>query len=183
MNSRIALAAIIVVFLIAAPFRGHCAPAANQGGFWAQLKSKLEGFAPQKKAAVTTAVGGVRGSQDKSADTLYWKGESTLPTIAEDELQAFRQACQSADAGDARKALDQFAEFVHTYPESLLLGDARQALVQLQGTPPASMPAAVAETPTTMAAVPAAEPNSAAPPAPAAEAAGGATPAPANAPR
>ena len=115
MNNRSALTALVVLLLMAIPLSGPCAPASSQGGFWAQLKNKLEGFAPQKKGTVTTAVGGVRGSKDKSADTLYWKGENTLQEIAEEELNAFQQACQSADAGDSTKALGQFEEFVRNY--------------------------------------------------------------------
>ncbi len=171
MNCRRALTALVVLLLMAIPVTGQCAPASDQGGFWAQLKNKLEGFAPQKKATVTTAVGGVRGSKDKSADTLYWKGESTLQEIAEDELTAFQQACQSADAGDATKALGQFEEFIRIYPQSVLISDARQAINRLNEAIPATTPAAVNDAATTPAAAPATEPAAAAEPAPAAVAA------------
>lgn len=143
MTTRYPLTVILSLLLIALPVSGQCAPQANAGSFWSQLVNKLEGFAPQKKAAVTTAVGGVRGSKDKSADTLYWKDEASLQEIAEKELNDFRLACLTADAGESAKARGQFETFLSEYPQSPLRSDAQSALSRLSeeaAVPPASDP-------------------------------------------
>jgi len=126
---------------------------------------------------VTTAVGGVRGSKDKAADTLYWKGESSLQEIAEAELKDFEQACLTAEAGESARALEQFNTFVLEYPQSLLQSDARQAISRLSAALPADTAEAVNVSTPSPAAVAAGDPT----PIPA-SAAPGVEPAPANAP-
>lgn len=116
----------LTVTLIAVP-----ATAEQEGNFWQGLQSKLEKITPQRKAPVTTAVGGVRGSKDQSADSLYWKGEEALP-IGEDELRRFQEAVQAATAGNRQAATDQFAAFLNDYPRSALREDAQLALKALE---------------------------------------------------
>lgn len=142
MKSVNTIALIVALLLTIIPASSQCAPQSNSGSFWSQLMNKLEGFAPQKKSAVTTAVGGVRGSKDKSADTLYWKDESSLQEIAEKELNDFRQACLSADEGDSTKARDQFEAFLREYPQSPLRSDAELAISRLSEATAVSAPTA-----------------------------------------
>ena len=105
----------------------------NAGGtksFWEKLRTKIEGFTPQKKIAATNAVGGVRGALSDASD-IYWKGEATHEVIDSDEMSAFKKAMNLGASGDATQAQAAFEEFIKTYPQSSLRKDADQALAAL----------------------------------------------------
>lgn len=97
--------------------------------FWEKLRAKIESMTPQKKTAVTTATGGVRGAPVSTED-VYWKNEATGQTIGAEELDAFKKAMSLAESGKAQ-AHAAFAEFVKKYPGSPLRKDAYQALAML----------------------------------------------------
>ena len=109
----------------------------NKSALWLKLKQKLEQMAPQKKTT-TTAVGGVRGAKDQSADTLYWKDEAVKTTVDETEYKRFNDAYQLANDGKGAEAISQFESFLKDYPQSALRDDAQQALASLREAPPAA---------------------------------------------
>lgn len=133
-----------------------CVPAvagAQDGGFWSQLGGKLEQLTPQKKTIVTSAVGGVRGAKDLSADALYWKGEKAQQTIDAVEYERFRQALAAGEAGKPDAAAE-FEGFLRDFPQSSLREDAVRALQLLQAAaapvlppPPATQPTDQAQAP------------------------------------
>lgn len=98
--------------------------------FWERLRLKIEQLTPDKKLGSTTAVGGVRGAAVETGD-VYWKGESQPQAISPDELGAFRQAMELADAKKDEQARAAFAAFVKDYPGSTLKADAEQAMARL----------------------------------------------------
>ncbi len=105
---------------------------AAEGDYWQQLKGRLTQIAPQKKGNATTAVGGVRGSKDESADTLYWKDEAVKVQVPEEEYGRFAAAYQSAVDGKKERALSRFQSFINDYPQSSLKGEALTAISALQ---------------------------------------------------
>lgn len=105
---------------------------AAEGDYWQQLKERLAQITPQKKGSATTAVGGVRGSKDQAADTLYWKDEATKLQVAEEEYGRFAAANQSAVDGKKELALAGFQSFVNDYPQSPLKAEALAAIEVLQ---------------------------------------------------
>lgn len=122
---------ILATFLAAAlalPFSLQAA----EGNYWQQLKERLTQIAPQKKGSATTAVGGVRGSKDQTADTLYWKGEATKAPVSEEEYSRFTAAYQLAVDGKKEDATRSFQSFVKEYPLSPLKEEALMAINTLQ---------------------------------------------------
>jgi TolA-binding protein len=103
----------------------------NNRSFWDMLRSKIEALTPQKKSAITTATGGVRGASVTSED-VYWKNEATGQTIAANEVEAFSNAIKLVDSDDRAQAKIAFAAFIKQYPQSTLRGDADHALALLQ---------------------------------------------------
>lgn len=126
------------VLILAIMFAMVTVPGDVFAGFWDDLKGKVQTVSPRKKATVTTAVGGVRGARDESAETLYWKGREQ-PIFADfDELEKFNIALEYAMAGENEKAIAEFKDFISMYPESQLKGDAEEALAAMApGTPDA----------------------------------------------
>lgn len=104
----------------------------EQEGFWSKLKSKIESITPKKKANVTTAVGGVRGAQDQSANVLYWKGKEIDEEVTADELNQFKSALECAMNGNTDESLKRFDEFIAQYPQSPLRADAVKAMESLK---------------------------------------------------
>ena len=105
--------------------------------FWEKLRVKIETMTPQKKTAVTTATGGVRGAPVSTGD-MYWKNEATGQILSSDELEAFKKAMKLADSDDKAQAKAAFGEFIKKFPESSLRKDADQALALLgNGSAPA----------------------------------------------
>lgn len=105
---------------------------AAEGDYWQQLKERLAQIAPQKKGSATTAVGGVRGSKDQAADSLYWKDEAVKVQIPEEEYARFAAAQQSAVDGKKEPAMTGFQSFVNDYPQSALKAEALAAIEVLQ---------------------------------------------------
>lgn len=104
----------------------------DQEGFWAKLRSKIESITPKKKSTVTTAVGGVRGAQESSANTLYWKDKEMDEEIGTDELNKFKSALECAMNGDTDESLKIFDEFMAQYPQSPLREDAVKAVENMR---------------------------------------------------
>lgn len=105
---------------------------AAEGDYWQQLKERLTQIAPQKKGSATTAVGGVRGSKDQAADTLYWKGEATKAQVGEAEYTRFTAAYQLAVDGKKEEATSSFQAFIKEFPQSPLKEEALTAINTLQ---------------------------------------------------
>lgn len=105
---------------------------AAEGDYWQQLKERLTQLAPQKKGSATTAVGGVRGSKDQAADTLYWKGETGKVQVSEEEHSRFTAAYQLAVDGNKEEATSSFQSFIKDYPLSPLKEEAVTAISTLQ---------------------------------------------------
>lgn len=104
----------------------------SREGFWSILKSKVESITPKKKTAVTTAVGGVRGAQESSAEALYWKDKEIDEEVAVDELNKFKSALECAMNGNTDESLKMFDEFIAQYPQSPLREDAVKAVESLR---------------------------------------------------
>lgn len=126
MQKRLWITFLMVVLIL--PLSLHAA----EGDYWQQLKERLAQIAPQKKGSATTAVGGVRGSQDQSADNLYWKDEAIKVQVAEEEYAHFAAAHQSATDGKKERAMTGFQSFVNDYPQSPLKAEALAAIDALQ---------------------------------------------------
>ncbi|MFA5517324.1 MAG: hypothetical protein WDA20_13680 [Desulfuromonadales bacterium] len=126
MSSRLLLTLLLVAFALPS--------FAEEGdsGYWEKLKNKLTHITPQKSGPATTAVGGIRGAQDQSADGLYWKGEEEEILVAEEEYARFQEAYQAAIAGNKEEAKTKFQAILTDFPQSPLAEDARLALQQLQ---------------------------------------------------
>lgn len=149
---------------------------AEQGGkkdvFWDKLQNKLEKLTPAKKAAATTAVGGVRGAKNDDAADIYWKGKDKSVEMNEEEMQKFNLAVESKLKGDNELALKHFEEFLDQYPQSAFRVEGLQAAEKIRmeiaaaRAPKAALPA-VAPQPAVVEAVPAAAPAVNAPAAPA----------------
>lgn len=105
---------------------------AAEGDYWQGMKERLSKIAPQKKVSATTAVGGVRGSKDQSADTLYWKDEAITAKVPDEEYAFFTVAFQLAVDGKKADATSSFQAFLKEYPQSSLKGEALAAINTLQ---------------------------------------------------
>ncbi len=104
-----------------------------QEDFWSMLKKKVETITPQKKIPVTTAVGGVRGAQEESANALYWKGKETSGEVSETELKKFSEAISLASSKKIDQALKLLNELLAQYPSSPLREDILLAMEKLKG--------------------------------------------------
>jgi hypothetical protein len=160
--------AFLPLTLIALLTLAGVATAQETPSFWEQLRNKLQGVTPQKKNTATTAVGGVRGAKDQTAENLYWKGEEKALVVSEEELSSFNNASLAAMEGRNEVALSQFQQFLSSYPQSALKPDALAAIAQLQPAAAAKAPAATKPesdaapaTPAEAAPAPAAEPKAA----------------------
>jgi TolA-binding protein len=125
---------IAALFMLGLALGSQALYAAEKGdagkSFWEKLRVKIEAMTPQKKMAVTTATGGVRGAPTSTED-MYWKDEATGQTVASEELEAFKKAMKLAGSTDKAQAHTAFAEFINKYPGSSLRKDADQALALL----------------------------------------------------
>jgi TolA-binding protein len=101
---------------------------------WEMIRSKIEKITPKQKPTVTTAVGGVRGAKTEGQE-LYWKGEEAPLAISAEEIEQFSAALQLAESGATAEATTSFQNFVATYPDSPLLEEANNALLELAKAP------------------------------------------------
>ncbi|MBU0681938.1 MAG: hypothetical protein KKD73_11015 [Proteobacteria bacterium] len=97
---------------------------------WEKIRNKIEKITPKQKPSVTTAVGGVRGAKSDSHE-LYWKGEEKPLAISAEEIDLFSSALQLAESGAGSEATTSFQDFLEKYPQSPLVDDAKNALVEL----------------------------------------------------
>ena len=123
------LSTMIVLSLLVSPV---FAEEAEKKSFWDTLRSKIEKVTPNKKASVTTAVGGVRGAQSDSGGNLYWKDKQEIIEVSDAELNQFSQALEFATAGETEKAISQFEAFLVKFPQSILREDTIMALERLR---------------------------------------------------
>lgn len=137
MMSKAMVSVLLLVFVFSSPAYG--ADTKQDVSLWQRLRLKIEQLTPKKKIVVTTAVGGVRGSQ-VVADDVYWKSETktnaeigTMAGVIDaDELVSFKNALGLVEAGDVSGAQIGFEKFLKQNPDSLLRKDAEMALKQLQ---------------------------------------------------
>lgn len=126
------LLAIIAVVALTASL-AYAAGETSNAGWWSSLKTKIEKLASGGSSTATTAVGGVRGAKDEG-ESAYWKGkDKTQQGIAREELDSFNLAVDQAINGKAADSIASFESFIQKYPDSVLAGDAKEALVQLKG--------------------------------------------------
>jgi len=123
---------LLVCSLFLAATVAHGGQGTKKDGFWDNLQNKLDKITPAKKAATTTAVGGVRGAKNDEANDIYWKGKEKSVEMAEEELQLFNLAVASKIKGDNELALKQFEEFLVTYPQSAFRVEGLQAAEKLK---------------------------------------------------
>ncbi|PLX49475.1 MAG: hypothetical protein C0613_07615 [Desulfobulbaceae bacterium] len=135
--------ALLVVLLLCSLTAQAAEPDAEELSLWEKIRNKIEKITPKQKPTVTTAVGGVRGSQD-DAQELYWKGEEEASLFSAEEIELFSAALQLAEEGDSAGATAGFREFLGRFPESLLADDAQSALQEL-GKAEEAAPAAPAD--------------------------------------
>jgi len=106
----------------------------KERGFWDNLLKKVMHIIPRKRATdmTTTAVAGIRGAEGESAGKLYWKGKKEELVVSAEELEKFNNSLTLAMDGKNEESLKSFEEFLATYPESQLRGDALGAIKNLQ---------------------------------------------------
>ncbi|QKO21276.1 hypothetical protein [Rhodoferax sp. BAB1] len=124
------LITILLAFAAATAFAQSGSQGDSWTGFWERLRMKIEQMTPQKKLGSTTAVGGVRGSAVEASD-VYWKGEAKPQSIDAEELAAFQKAMGLVEGEQKDQAQAAIAEFIRTYPDSVLKADADQIMARL----------------------------------------------------
>ena len=134
---------VLIVLVFSASMLQAEEQVAPELSFWEKIRARIEKVTPQKKPAVTTAVGGVRGAKSDGGNDLYWKGEAVSPSVSEQELEKFKEALTMAELGDLVQARALFEKFVIEYQDSVLKED---ALLALQGMSAAPDQPAAAET-------------------------------------
>jgi hypothetical protein len=122
---------LMIVLLFSASMLHAGDKVAPEMSLWEKIRARIEKVTPQKKPAVTTAVGGVRGAKNDGGKDLYWKGEDVASKVSEQELDKFKEALTIAEAGDLDQARQLFEKFVTDYPDSDLKGDALLALKEM----------------------------------------------------
>lgn len=122
--------ALLVVLLLCSLTVQAAEPDTEKLSIWEKIRNKIEKITPKQKPTVTTAVGGVRGSQD-DAQELYWKGEEEDSLFSVEEVELFSAALLLAEEGDSPGATAGFHQFLARFPQSLLADDAQSALLEL----------------------------------------------------
>jgi hypothetical protein len=126
---------VLIVLLFSATILQAEEQVAPEMSFWEKVRARIEKVTPQKKLAVTTAVGGVRGAKSDGGNDLYWKGEAVSPVVSEQELEKFKEALTMAEVGDFGEARTLFEKFVIEYKDSILKEDALMALQGMSAAP------------------------------------------------
>ncbi|MDY6904641.1 MAG: tetratricopeptide repeat protein [Thermodesulfobacteriota bacterium] len=115
------------------------AGADDTDGFWNHLIKKINKIVSSRPRGKTyTSVVGVRGAENDSDNSLYWKGETEPegagadPLSDEDAPEMFRAAVTFAMDGKETDALRIFREFMASYPDSELMPDAAAAVAKLE---------------------------------------------------
>ena len=126
---------LLIVLVFSASLLQAEEKAASEMTLWEKIRARIEKVTPQKKPAVTTAVGGVRGAKSDRGKDLYWKGEEVSASVSEQELDKFKEALTMAEAGDLDQARQLFERFVTDHPDSVLKGDALVALKEMSAAP------------------------------------------------
>jgi len=92
------------------------------------LQKKMEAVNPKKPLPLSTGVAGVRGAKQGDNAKLYWKGKNIEEPVTEPELAEFKKAVDLVDKGDAAAAARGLESFMHQYPDSALIPDAKKTL-------------------------------------------------------
>lgn len=123
----------MVIMILLAMLTASTAAAVDkpQGGFWDNLKSKVEKVTPRKKTGGGTAIGGVRSAPQQESE-LYWKGKDHYQDADEDELGLFKQGINKAIGGERNESIRLFEAFLGSYPDSRLKDDCLKALTELK---------------------------------------------------
>ncbi len=121
-----------IIFSLTLILAAAAAHGEQKDGFWDKLQYKLEKVTPTKKAASTTAVGGVRGAKNDESADIYWKGKDKTLEMSEEELLKFNQAVETKMKGDNELALKQFEEFLALYPQSSYRVEGLQAVDKIK---------------------------------------------------
>jgi TolA-binding protein len=96
-----------------------------------EVRAMVQKIVPKKSAAKnSTAVSGVRGSDENVKDTLYWRGKKE--NISEEELASFNSALSLAEEGKNEEAIRKFEEFQKQYPSSALASDAQKTVLKIK---------------------------------------------------
>jgi TolA-binding protein len=127
MKKTIGMLVACIFFTVVAHAQG---PQKEAVSIWEKIRNKIEKITPKQKPTVTTAVGGVRGAKTNEHE-LYWKGEEKPVAISVEEIDLFSSALQLAESGSSNEATDAFQVFLKQYPQSVLAGDAENALAEL----------------------------------------------------
>ena len=103
---------------------------ANVEKWLRELKVMIEKIVPQKTATQnTTAVSGVRSTDQRAGDAIYWRGKRE--NITEREMSEFKAALEAAELGQKEDAIRKFREFLAQHPQSGLSEDARITIEKL----------------------------------------------------
>ena len=114
----------LLVILIITLFGISTGYAAQNKAFIQNMKSKMKKVKVRDKFKTSSAVGGVRASEDKDKnDALYWAGKNS---VTQDEYDMFSKALQTAESGDVENATAQFKQFLKKYPVSVFAVDAHR---------------------------------------------------------
>ncbi len=123
---------LLVFAIVFAVFIAGEVLAAEKDDFWGNLQAKLQKITPTKKAATTTAVGGVRGAKNDPKEDVYWKGKEKSQAVTEEELKKFNLALDTKLKGNNEQALKLFDDFLKSYPQSPLRVEGLQAVEKIK---------------------------------------------------
>ena len=103
-----------------------------EGNFWEKMLTKVNQIIPKKKVDAETSIAGTRGKGQEEGEALYWKGEDTVVSVTEKELEAFKAAVRKALEGERDQAIELFEQFNEQFPKSALRIDAQKAISELK---------------------------------------------------
>lgn len=88
----------------------------------------------QTKQNKLVAVAAVRGDEASDPTPLYWKGGRSEGPVKQNEVDEFNAALDLAIQGNKEDAEQKLKQFASQYPESPLLPEVNQTLVQLSSS-------------------------------------------------
>ncbi|MBI5643762.1 MAG: hypothetical protein HY954_09855 [Deltaproteobacteria bacterium] len=117
---------IVLVFCMAAfLFAGAAESAEKQDNLFYWLRVVSSKVQKKKIKQGTAAVSGVRGDAEKAPDELYWKDAIELGT---DEAKEFAGIIDHIERGENDTAILKLEDFLKSYPNSPVKGDAEEGL-------------------------------------------------------
>lgn len=103
--------------------------AGDAGSALSKARAKASSVKLSGGAAPTTAIGGIRGAEQKEQDEIYWAGRDK---VAKEELDMFSKGVSMVEKGDLAEGSKVLETFVRRYPESALLKEAADLLAELK---------------------------------------------------